>query len=136
DICDNLQDSNVNWDGVPANCSRCMRYICNNHGGVDTEGNIWCADCAKEHNAALELNPIPVLAVDPAEDEPCTGCENGCDGCVDPLMATYAGCYHKDGTNCDCAEEYRKHQVWTYSGNDSDVCTCSNCLHEAERVES
>ena len=46
--------------------------------------------------------------------EPCTGCENGCDQCLDPLMAGYAGCYHKDSEKCNCAEEYRLHQKWVY----------------------
>src|SRR5437879_2221266 len=50
DICGNRQDPNVNWDGLPSNCSRCFRYVCYNHGGVDAEGDIWCENCASSHN--------------------------------------------------------------------------------------
>jgi hypothetical protein len=42
----------------------------------------------------------------------CDGCENGCDLCLDPLMAGYMGCYHRDSEECNCDEEYRKHQMW------------------------
>lgn len=68
-LCDNLQDANVNWDGLPANCHRCLRYICNDHGGVDAEGNIWCGNCAKEQNIVLELDPIPALDPDGLDQE-------------------------------------------------------------------
>ena len=110
-FCGNLQDPNVNWEGIPANCERCFSYICSNHGGVDAEGNIWCEICAKEHGVVLEADPIPALAVDPdgldkqgqeawkeyyegtdtverriiLEFDPnydCDGCENGCDVCI------------------------------------------------------
>ena len=104
-ICGNLQGPNVNWQGIPANCHNCGHYVCGKHGKVDAEGNIWCEKCE------------------------CTDCENGCDQCLDPLMAGYEGCYHKDLEKCNCAEEYRLHQKWVQSSDDS-ACTCSNCQQQ------
>lgn len=64
------------------------------------------------------------------EDESCTGCDNGCDQCLDPLMAGYAGCYHSDSEKCNCAEEYRLHQKWIESSDDND-CACGYCMQES-----
>ena len=103
-------------------------------------GDPWCHGCPsdEEFEAEKDMQALESQMWEkyqngrdkPGEDEPCTGCANGCDQCLDPLMAGYEGCYHKDGESCDCAEQYRKHQMWTYSGNDNDVCTCSNCQRE------
>lgn len=77
-LCGNLQDPNVNWEGIPANCSRCSCYICHNHGGVDAEGNIWCENCAEAQGIRFEEESIPgcpslvkehLMLVDPRREE-------------------------------------------------------------------
>lgn len=61
DICSNLKDNDVNWQGIPANCGLCNCYICSKHGGVTKEGDIFCNKCAKEQNVILENAPTREL---------------------------------------------------------------------------
>lgn len=53
EICQNISDDDVAWDAIPANCDICHRYICDEHGGVDEYGGVFCEDCAKRHNVIL-----------------------------------------------------------------------------------
>jgi len=80
---------------------------------------------AEQDMQALDaaLHKLREESIDPREidDEPCAGCENGCDQCLDPLMAGYEGCYHKDSEKCNCAEEYRLHQKWIYEAEPTEA---------------